>query len=107
MRVHVRWARRSPRTKAPKIPGLYKPPFRDVQEVNIAVAADIVERLAALEHEQWAQWAASVLRTEPGISEERKRRWARLIAVHYNDLTEAEKELDRQWARKAIAALAE
>lgn len=69
-------------------------------ERTAAVPSVDVERLADLEHQQWAQWAETVLATEPGISEARRTRWQRLIATPYADLTEAEKHEDRVWAEK-------
>lgn len=59
-----------------------------------------IEALAAIEHEQWIEWASTLLVHEPGISEERRQRWQRLIATPYADLTEAEKHQDRVYAEK-------
>jgi hypothetical protein len=61
-----------------------------------------VERLAAVEHEQWVEWASTLLATEPGISDARRERWQRLIATPYADLTEAEKHQDRIYAEKVL-----
>jgi len=60
-----------------------------------------LEELAALEHEQWIAWSKSLVRTEV-LSKERVKRWQNLW-VPYDELTEAQKEQDRMWARKAIA----
>ena len=57
-----------------------------------------IERLAALEHEQWMHWAKAV---EHEVSEERRRSWAEFF-VPYEELSESFKELDREWARKVI-----
>ena len=59
-----------------------------------------LERLAALEHKQWAEWARTLMEKEPAISPERKERWQRLLNISYEMLTEEEKEQDRVWARK-------
>lgn len=59
-----------------------------------------LERLAEIEHEQWASWAASLLESEPGMSEERRKRWSALVVQKYADLPEAAKEQDREWARR-------
>jgi hypothetical protein len=64
------------------------------------VRAETIERLAALEHEQWLKWAYEIGRTED-LSEERIGRWNRLFLTPYDALTEEEKEQDREWARKA------
>jgi hypothetical protein len=63
---------------------------------------ELREQLAALEHAQWAAWADDIRRTE-AITPHRLRRWERLIALSYADLSEAEKDQDRQWADKVLA----
>lgn len=60
-----------------------------------------LEQLASLEHDQWMEWAKSLLKAEPGISKERKERWEKLF-VPYKDLSESSKEQDRVYARKAL-----
>lgn len=67
---------------------------------------ELREALAALEHEQWAAWAANIAETE-SITPARLERWQRLIAAPYAELTEAEKDLDREWADKALALIDE
>ena len=64
------------------------------------VRSDIIERLAAHEHEQWAHWTRYML---DNLTEENIARWRQQIETDYQDLAESEKESDRQWARKAIA----
>jgi hypothetical protein len=63
-----------------------------------------VERLAASEHEQWMHWASAVLASEPGLSPARRASWLAAM-VPYERLDEAAKELDRVWARKALAII--
>ena len=63
------------------------------------VTSDIIERLAAHEHEQWAHWTRYML---DNLTEENIARWRQQIATDYQDLSESEKESDRQWARRAI-----
>lgn len=63
------------------------------------VTSDIIERLAAHEHEQWAHWTRYML---DNLTEENIARWRQQIEMDYHDLSESEKESDRQWARKAI-----
>lgn len=83
--------------------------------------ADVVEALADLEHRQWAHWTGHMLEVlrevvglgfyearslspePPGIAKAREAlaRWDRQIATPYADLSEAEKDSDREWARKA------
>lgn len=59
-----------------------------------------IERMAEVEHEQWMAWSKKVA---PEVSPERRARWEKSW-VPYRDLPEAEKEKDREWARKALAA---
>lgn len=63
-----------------------------------------MEQLAALEHDQWVEWAKALLKSEPGISKERKERWEKLF-VPYKDLSEESKEQDRVYARKILQVL--
>jgi hypothetical protein len=65
------------------------------------------EKLAAIEHEQWAHWTAYFLRTiladHPELSTDPNiLRWSRQILEDYDDLLEIEKESDRVWAEKAM-----
>lgn len=53
----------------------------------------LVEKLAAIEHRQWVQWATKLLQEEPYISRSRRARWERLF-VSYEDLPEEWKEYD-------------
>ena len=66
---------------------------------------DVLEALAALEHDQWMAWSKSLAAAEP-LSAERVERWQRLW-VPYADLSEHSKASDRVWAQKALAAVAE
>jgi hypothetical protein len=78
------------------------------------------EALAALEHDQWAHWTRHMLGALKeviglGFYEARDNnidlsgvrdtldRWERQIATPYADLTEAEKNSDREWADKVLA----
>ena len=62
--------------------------------------SEAVERVAEVEHEQWMAWLQTVA---PEVSRARRERWEKLW-IPYKDLPEAEKEKDREWARKALAA---
>jgi len=64
----------------------------------------LLERLAELEHEQWAHWINYQLRV--GVkNKEQWRRWHDLARIPYTNLSEKEKESDREWARKVLALL--
>ena len=87
----------------------------------------IAEALAALEHEQWAHWTRYMLGVlvEPlgmGLNEARVKgietkgmakarealeRWRRQIETPYAELTEDEKDSDREWAQKVMALLSD
>ena len=59
-----------------------------------------LERLAELEHKQWIAWSKNIAETE-NISKERLERWKKLW-IPYLELTEEQKDQDRDWALKAI-----
>ena len=64
-----------------------------------------IEAVAAVEHDQWVHWTVYMLENN---TEENAERWRRQITTPYAELTEAEKESDREWAHKALdAALGE
>lgn len=69
------------------------------------MTSPLVERLAALYHEQWSGWAGWMLdrwlSTHPS-GEAYLDRWRRQIATPYGSLSEEEKESDRIEARKAL-----
>ena len=62
---------------------------------------DMIERLARVEHDQWMAWSKTVAAE---VSAERRTAWQRCW-VPYDELTEEQKEHDREWARRALAAL--
>lgn len=68
----------------------------------MSLREELVERLAAIEHEQWWQWSSTVARE--GLTPERVARWQGFWRP-YAELDEATKEHDRVWARRVIAAL--
>lgn len=70
------------------------------------------EKIAELEHEQWLQWAGAVIKDLylissghyvdcPCASCVRIRRWKPNM-IPYNELDEATKEFDREWAVKDL-----
>jgi hypothetical protein len=59
------------------------------------------EELAALEHEQWAAWAKTLMATEQ-ISDERRQRWTSYL-VPYEALPEEIRDHDRVWADRVLA----
>lgn len=64
---------------------------------------ELKELLAAIEHEQWAEWANGLMLTET-LSTERVERWSSLLC-EYKDLPEKYKEKDRLYADHIIELL--
>jgi hypothetical protein len=60
----------------------------------------LLEKLAAIEHDQWIAWAQTILETE-NVSPNRRKRLQEYF-VPYEQLSEDVKEHDRVWARKVI-----
>lgn len=61
------------------------------------------EALAEIEHEQWIAWSKNIAETE-SITPARRERWEKLWRP-YAELTEAEKDQDREWADKTLEAI--
>ena len=61
---------------------------------------ELLEKLAELEHEQWVAWSKALDDTET-LSDKRMERWVKLW-VPYSELSEKDKEFDREWARKVF-----
>ena len=74
------------------------------QSERDTVLDDSLERLSAIEHEQWIEWSKNIASTEPNISFERVERWSNLW-IPYEQLSDEMKEHDRKWARKIIKEL--
>ncbi len=64
---------------------------------------EAIELLAAIEHEQWIEWAKSIAKSEK-LSPERVKRWEKLY-IPYDELTDESKEQDRVYARKVLNVL--
>lgn len=76
-----------------------------LERIEATKEEELIDKLAALEHEQWMSWAKSILKSED-ISKERAERWKELF-VPYDELTEEMKEEDRKWAQKVLDILGE
>lgn len=64
--------------------------------------ANLLEALAAHEHEVWTNWVAHML---PNLTDENVERWKRQMVTPYAELTEREKDSDRKIARQFLDAL--
>ena len=62
---------------------------------DVEIEQEMIEQLAALEHQQWLAWAIPTYQRGGGKVE-----WMDLF-VPYEKLSEDEKEKDRVWARQA------
>jgi RyR domain len=74
----------------------------------------LVERLAAIEHERWSHWQrymhGKATKQPDGsllVSPELVQQWERQLSTPYSDLTEKEKESDREQVRKYLPTLVE
>ncbi len=65
--------------------------------------ASLREALAELEHEQWCSWSRALAESEK-LSPERLGTWSRRW-VPYSDLSDADKDLDREYADHVISLL--
>lgn len=65
--------------------------------------ADLREKLAEQEHEQWVGWAKSIIASEK-ISEKRALRWQTYF-VPYSELEESVKDQDRKHADATLQLL--
>ena len=64
----------------------------------------LVEKLAKIEHDQWMTWAKSLMKNED-LSQKRLDRWNKESMMPYADLSEEQKEFDREWARKVVSCI--
>jgi len=60
---------------------------------------DLIEKLADLEHQQWAHWTDYFVRNS---NSENIQRWKLQSKTPYSNLSEKDKEKDRIWARKIL-----
>ena len=58
---------------------------------------ELIEKLADLEHDQWSHWTEYML---SNLTEDNIKTWKKQIKTNYKDLTEKEKDSDREWAEK-------
>lgn len=77
-----------------------------------SVPDDILERLAAAEHERWAHWQrymhSKAIRNSDGsltIPAELVTRWERLMKTPYAELTEDERQSDREQVLRYLPLL--
>lgn len=59
----------------------------------------IIEKIADLEHQQWAEWTSYMLNN---LNDKNTTRWNEQIKTDYKNLPENQKWSDRKWARKVL-----
>jgi hypothetical protein len=75
---------------------------------------ELIEALASVEHERWSHWqrylhSKCIRHGQNGdllIPAELVKKWEKQIATSYRDLTELEKESDREQVRKYLPLIA-
>lgn len=77
--------------------------------------SELLEKLAALEHEQWAHWMkyffekCFTIQMKLGVAVKIEQkdfdRWSRQMKTPYNLLSEKEKNSDREWAKKTLSLI--
>jgi hypothetical protein len=79
---------------------------------GVLEAAPVMEQLAAVEHERWSHWQRYLhSQCVPGgdgsliIPAALVSRWTEQMSTDYADLTEAEKESDREQVRKYLLVI--
>lgn len=60
---------------------------------------EIIEELADLEHEQWGHWTEYML---DNLTDINIKKWKKQIKTSYSELSEKEKDSDREWAEKVL-----
>ncbi len=60
---------------------------------------NLYNELAELEHQQWAHWTKYML---DNLTPENIERWNKQIETPYVELSEKEKDSDREWAEKVL-----
>lgn len=74
------------------------------QMMKMTLENKLLEKLAELEHEQWAHLINYIDKRNDDV---RWARWRLLASTKYWGLTEEQKESDREWARKVLAIVNE
>jgi hypothetical protein len=75
---------------------------------DVSEQDELIEKLAALSHEQWAGWTRWMMDMWGAYHESGelyRSRWKRQMLTPYAELSEAEKESDRIEARKMLAVV--
>lgn len=105
--LNIEWATdEGLRKDSPGIADVHVPSVFTVEpgkKKKVRKAADLLEELAELEHQQWMNWAKTLVKEE-SLSEERVAKWKKMF-VAYRDLPDIVKEADRIYARKVLSLI--
>ena len=75
----------------------------------MAAKESLLEQLAELEHEQWMAWTKAVIdKMSWNVSRESRYQYEEMWEpnwVPYSELSEDQKEKDREWARKVLEVI--
>jgi len=63
---------------------------------------ELLEKLAAVEHEQWSEWIRHMESLKVIVDVPIREMWLKLACIPYGKLTETGKESDRKFARKVL-----
>ena len=70
---------------------------------------ELLEKLAELEHEQWSHWIQHQHKLRKGmvnyVYAQKWKDWLKLSRTPYSELTEEQKESDRQFAKEVLKVL--
>ncbi len=69
---------------------------------DFVVDVGVRDRLAELEHMQWAHWTKYMLEN---LTLENVSKWLRQTNTPYKNLNEKEKDGDREWAGRVLAII--
>ena len=73
---------------------------------HVFLTDELLEKLAELEHRQWAHWIKFEHSRNLYVRrKEELKKWFAQAETPYNQLSEVEKESDREWARKVLDLL--
>ena len=71
---------------------------KDLTEIE-GEPMNLYNELADLEHQQWAHWTKYMLEH---LTPENIKRWKKQTEMPYAELSEKEKDSDREWAEKVL-----
>jgi hypothetical protein len=73
--------------------------LRENMKIILSENMEIIEELADLEHEQWGHWTEYML---DNLTDINIKKWKKQIKTSYSELSEKEKDSDREWAEKVL-----